>query len=167
MSFFGGGEALLQPFTTDLVGHASSVGLLVELLTHSYWEDQTRIQKLALATPWLVTVSLDAASETHTKIHGREKFYEKTTRTIETLPQMRKEMDLNFDIRLKTVTMVLQMQANGDVTICEGLKAVGNIKEAPIRQIWETRPPVREQGCCRTWRCSPAEKEAHALPVLS
>jgi MoaA/NifB/PqqE/SkfB family radical SAM enzyme len=273
---FSGGEALLQPFTTDLVAHASSLGLMVEVLTHGYWHDQTRIQKLALAKPWRVTVSLDAASDTHSKIRGRENFFQKTAGTIDTLRRMRNEMNLNFDIRLKTVIMahnldevagvahyasdggmdvfyqpieqnyntvedarwfehgenwpkdtnkavavveelirlkrsgfpiangypqleamvpyfrnpdawrvstqahsaheqnwqcsaltMLQLQSNGDVTICEGLKPVGNVKEAPIRQIWENRPRVWEQGCCRTWRCSPAEKQVRSLPILS
>src|SRR5438552_14357975 len=54
-----GGEALLRPFTTELVAYASSSGLFLEILTHGYWDDQARIERLALAKPWRITISLD------------------------------------------------------------------------------------------------------------
>ena len=47
--FFSGGEALLRPHTIELAAHAAAVGLYAEVLTHGYWDDQTRIEKLALA----------------------------------------------------------------------------------------------------------------------
>jgi MoaA/NifB/PqqE/SkfB family radical SAM enzyme len=43
---------------------------------------------------------------------------------------------------------MLQIQANGDVTTCSAMAPVGNIKEKPIRQIWETRARWWESGCC-------------------
>ena len=39
-----GGEALLRPYTVDLMEYGSRLGLLMELLTHGYWKDQTRIE---------------------------------------------------------------------------------------------------------------------------
>jgi MoaA/NifB/PqqE/SkfB family radical SAM enzyme len=102
---FTGGEALLKPFTTELVAYSSSIGLLPELLTHGYWDDQSRIEKLALARPWRVTISLDGIGETHTKIRGRDGFFEKTTTTIRTLQRIRTEQRIDFAIRLKTVVM--------------------------------------------------------------
>jgi hypothetical protein len=53
----------------------------------------------------------------------------------------------------------LQIQANGDVTVCYGLKPVGNIKSGRIRAIWETRPDVWNGGCCLERRLSEAERE--------
>lgn len=264
---FSGGEALLRPFTTDLVAYGSSIGLFVELLTHGYWDDQQKIEQLARARPWRVTVSLDGMGETHTRIRGREGFFEKTSRTIETLKRMRQQHDLEFSIRLKTVIMAqnledlaelarfatqdgmdvlyqpivqtyntpddpqwyqqaetwprdteravqavyslidlkrqglsiantqsdlesmvayfrdpdawrlatqahaadqprfcaalttLQFQANGDVTVCAAMPAVGNIKHQPIREIWEKRPRWWKEGCCISRRASPAEKK--------
>jgi MoaA/NifB/PqqE/SkfB family radical SAM enzyme len=103
--FFSGGEALLRPYTTDLAAHASAAGLYAEVLTHGYWDDQTRIEKLALANPGRVTVSLDGIGETHTIIRGRENFFEKTTRSLDTLKRIRAEKGLRFAIRLKTVVM--------------------------------------------------------------
>ena len=103
--FFSGGEALLRPYTTDLLAHASSVGLYAEILTHGYWDDQSRIEKVALANPGRVTVSLDGIGEAHTLIRGREKFFEKTVRTLETLRRVRAEKGFRFAIRLKTVVM--------------------------------------------------------------
>jgi len=103
--FFSGGEALLRPYTTDLAAHASAVGLFAEVLTHGYWDDQSRIEKLALANPGRITVSLDGIGETHTIVRGRENFFEKTTRTLDTLKRVRAEKGLGFVIRLKTVIM--------------------------------------------------------------
>ena len=103
--FFSGGEALLRPYTTDLAAHASAVGLYAEVLTHGYWDDQARIEKLALANPGRVTVSLDGIGETHTLIRGRENFFEKTTRSLDTLKRIRAEKGFRFAIRLKTVVM--------------------------------------------------------------
>jgi len=272
---FSGGEALLIPFAPQLVSHASEIGLFVEHLTHGYWLDQSRIEQLALANPWRVTISLDGIGETHSRIRGREHFFEKTCQSIETLKRLRKEKGLGYTIRLKTVIMsfnlddvceiarfahregaevfyqpieqnyntqedprwferspnwprdtervidivqalirmktqrlpiansyaqlkamipyfqnpdsmrlavqshtahehkricnattMLQLQSSGDVTVCTGLKPIGNIKSASVREIWENRPHFWESGCCLEWRCSTAEKETLALPVL-
>jgi MoaA/NifB/PqqE/SkfB family radical SAM enzyme len=277
---FSGGEALLRPFTTDLVAYASSIGLCLEILTHGYWEDQSKIENLALAKPWKVTISLDGIGETHSKIRGRDKFWDRTSRSIETLKRMRSERGLNYTIRLKNVIMAqnldqvievarfgnhegmevffqpieqnyntpedqqwylqsenwpkdtaraianvrelirlkkqgyrvansfaqleamipyfedpdahrvavmthnahetrrscaaltnLQFQANGDVTVCTGAPRIGNVKETPIRRMWENRPKTWESGCCLEWRCSPSELQilspANSLTALS
>jgi molybdenum cofactor biosynthesis enzyme MoaA len=100
-----GGEALLRPFTIDLVRYGSELGLFVEVLTHGFWEDQGKIEQLALARPWRVTLSLDGFGATHDRIRGRAGFFDKTARTIETLSGMRRECGLPFAIQLKTVIM--------------------------------------------------------------
>ena len=69
--FFSGGEALLRPYTPEILRHAASVGLFAEILTHGYWDDQSRIEKAALANPSRITVSLDGIGEAHTTIRGR------------------------------------------------------------------------------------------------
>jgi len=263
---FSGGEALMKPFTVDLVSAASSLGLFLEILTHGYWEDQRKIERLAMAKPWKVTISLDGIGETHTTVRGRPKFWERTVRTIETLQRIRKQEKLDYIIRLKNVIMshnlndtvevakfgnqegmevfyqaieqnyntpddpqwylhsenwpkdpaqavasirqliqlkqqgyhiansveqleamipyfgdpdahrvsvmthsaherrrscaaltMLQLQANGDVTICTGAPVAGNIKTQPIREIWENRPHLWESGCCLERRCTTSE----------
>jgi len=58
-----------------------------------------------MARPWRVTISLDGIGEVHNQIRGREKFFEKTSASIETLKRVRKENGLDFEIRLKTVIM--------------------------------------------------------------
>jgi len=103
--FFSGGEALLRPYTVDLAAHASGIGLYAEVLTHGYWDDQAIVEKLALANPGRVTVSLDGIGKVHTIIRGRENFFEKTTRSLDTLKRIREENGLGFAIRLKTVVM--------------------------------------------------------------
>jgi MoaA/NifB/PqqE/SkfB family radical SAM enzyme len=272
---FSGGEALMKAFTPDLVAHASSLGLFLEILTHGYWEDQGKIERLALANPWRVTISLDAIGELHTVLRGRPKFWERTSNSLNTLTRVRQEKGLRYTIRLKTVVMAqnlhevanvsryasehgmesfyqpieqnyntpedqrwfetsenwprdtekaiatvrqlidmkaqglpiansveqleamipyfrnpasmriavqshsaherralcaaattLQLQANGDVTICYGQKPIGNIKETPVRPLWENRPQWWNSGCCLERRCSVEEKEHLSLPVL-
>ncbi len=100
-----GGEALLNPDTIDLVSYGSSLGLFVELLSHGFWEDQSKIERLALARPGRITISFDGIGETHNLIRGRDNFSERTERTIQTLTRMRREHSLKLDIRLKTVIM--------------------------------------------------------------
>lgn len=103
--YFSGGEALLVPYAIDLVAFASKVGLFVELLTHGYWDDQARIERLALANPGRITISLDGIGEIHTKIRGREGFFEATANSIRTLQRVRQQHRLGFVIRLKHVIM--------------------------------------------------------------
>lgn len=102
---FTGGEALLKPFAADLVAHASSLGLFVEILTHGYWDDQSKIEKLTLARPWKITISVDGIGDLHTRIRGRENFWEKTSNTIRTVKRVRSDQKLATIIRLKTVIM--------------------------------------------------------------
>jgi len=270
---FSGGEALLKPYATDLVAFASELGLFVEILTHGYWKDQKKIELLAAAHPSRVTVSLDGFGSTHSKVRGREDFFEVTRTTIETLLRIRKIQNLNFEIRLKTVVMshnlddlaqiaefatrdgmhvfyqpieqnyntpedprwfektdnwprdpdravsavesliqlkrrglhidnsfpqlramipyfqnpeslrvltqahmahekipscaaltTLQVQANGDVSVCTATPPVGNVLQDSIREIWEQRPRLWESGCCRMTRCMDEEREA-AMPI--
>ena len=103
--FFSGGEALLRPYVAELLSHAASIGLFAEVLTHGYWDNQSRIEEVARANPSRVTVSLDGIGETHTKIRGKENFFEKTTRSLETLKRMRAENGFSYVIRLKCVVM--------------------------------------------------------------
>lgn len=252
-----GGEALLKRYCLDLVEYGSSVGLFIELLTHGYWDDQSKIERLALVKPGRVTFSLDGIGETHALIRGRDNFFAKTERSIQTLRRMRTDHKLDFVIRLKTVVMeqniqelcliaqyakanqcevfyqpieqnyntaedpnwfqasptwprdaesavakigeliqlkkkglpiansvnqlsamidyfrhparlriatqshqaherkalcsaltMLQIQANGDITLCSSMAPVGNIKEGSIQSFWESRPRWWEEGCC-------------------
>jgi len=110
-----GGEALLKPFTLDLVEHGVRLGLFVELLTNGFWKDQAKIERLALANPWRVTLSLDGLGETHDRVRGREGFFDYTSETIRTLVRLRREKRLGYSIRLKTVVMSHNLDALEDV----------------------------------------------------
>lgn len=103
--YFTGGEALIRPYTPELLAYTSDIGLWAEILTHGYWEDQAKIEKLALANPGRITVSLDGIGEAHTIVRGRVKFWERTSRSLETLRRVRAEKGSRFVIRLKTVIM--------------------------------------------------------------
>src|SRR5260370_16290362 len=103
--YFSGGEALLRSWSTDLVAHGAKIGLVIELLIHGYWEDQTRIEALANANPWRITMSLDGVGEAQTVVRGKTGFFEKTMKSFETVKRIRKERGFQTNIRLKTVIM--------------------------------------------------------------
>ena len=269
-----GGEALLNPHTIELIAHGHAVGLWIELLSHGYWKDQSKIEELVSARPARVTISLDSVGETHNLIRGRERFLDRTTQTIQTLIRLRSERQLKFEILLKTVIMrknlnevcevaefadqnglevfyqpieqnynttedpdwfrhndtwpddaeaaatvvqelcelkragfpiansfaqlevmipyfrdpaasriavqshtahepglrcsaatMLQVQANGDVTICTAKPPVGNIRSESIRQIWGARPKWWQSGCCLEQRLTSASEPDKGNPA--
>ena len=102
---FSGGEALLNRSTIELVQYASSMKLFVELLTHGFWEDQKKIEMLAAARPGRVTISLDGIGSVHDSVRGRQGFFDRTEKTLQTLLRMRKTLAPPLTIRLKTVIM--------------------------------------------------------------
>ncbi len=61
----------------------------------------------------------------------------------------------------------MQMQANGDLTVCVGKPVVGNVKATPVRELWENRPHLWSDGCCFLTRCTDSEKETRPLVVLT
>jgi MoaA/NifB/PqqE/SkfB family radical SAM enzyme len=63
--------------------------------------------------------------------------------------------------------VTLQIGAGGDVIACYGMPAIGNIKETPIRELWEQRPRWWDGGCCMERRCSEAEKQKIELIGIS
>ena len=159
--YFTGGEALLRPYMVDVLAHAASIGLYAEILTHGYWDDQTRIEKLALANPSRVTVSLDGIGDAHTKIRGREKFFEKTSRTLDTLKRMRAEKGLRYVIRLKTVVMEHNLHDVHNVAHF----AADNGYEVfyqPVEQNYNTPEDPRWYEHSENWPVDP-ERAVHAV----
>jgi MoaA/NifB/PqqE/SkfB family radical SAM enzyme len=135
---FSGGEALMQPFTVNLVQHAVDVGLVVEVLSNGYWHNQTRIERLAASNPWRITVSLDGIGATHSLIRGREDFFERTENSLKTLDRMRRENGLKFKIRLKTVVMRQNLEAVHEVAHYANERAGYEVFYQPIEQNYNT-----------------------------
>jgi len=52
-----------------------------------------------------------------------------------------------------TALNFMQVQSNGDVTVCCSKPPVGNICQDSIRNIWEHRPQWWADGCCRQQQC--------------
>jgi len=137
-----GGEALLRVSTLDVLAHGARIGLLMELLTHGYWHDQSRVEAAARANPWRITISLDGLGATHDRVRGREHFFERTSRTIDTLLRVRREEGLRFTIRLKTVVMSYNMhelEALARFATRDGM----DIFFQPIEQNYNTPEDVR------------------------
>jgi MoaA/NifB/PqqE/SkfB family radical SAM enzyme len=110
-----GGEALLVPFAAELAAYGSSIGLMIEHLTHGYWLDQSRMEMLAHARPWRVTVSFDGLGSTHDRIRGRAYFFDAVATSINTLQRVRQTTGQPRHLRLKTVIMEHNLDAVTDV----------------------------------------------------
>jgi MoaA/NifB/PqqE/SkfB family radical SAM enzyme len=145
-----GGEALLKPFTIELIAHASALGLRVEILTHGYWDDQSKIEKLVLARPWKVTISVDGVGELHTLIRRREKFWERTSTTIETVKRVRKENNAQTILRLKNV--IMSHNLNGICEVARFAKQPGmEVFFQPIEQNYNTPEDARWWEHSENW----------------
>jgi MoaA/NifB/PqqE/SkfB family radical SAM enzyme len=105
----------LKTFTPDLVAHGSSLGLHIELLTNGYQNDPELLERIALARPWRVTVSLDGIGDTHSIIRGRNDFWMRTSNTLETLVHLRQKRGLGYSILLKCVFMRQNMEQVAEV----------------------------------------------------
>ncbi len=147
---FSGGEALLKPYTIDLVRHAHKVGLYLEVLTHGYWNDQSRIEELALARPWRVTLSFDGIGETHSRVRGREKFWERTSASIETFKRVRAEHGLEYTIRLKNV--IMSHNLHDTINVAHWANQPGmEVFYQPIEQNYNTPEDVRWWEHSENW----------------
>ncbi len=135
---FSGGEALMRPFTIDLVRHAVATGLLVEVLSNGYWNNQERIEQLAATNPWRITVSLDGIGATHSLIRGRSDFFEKTEKSLLTLERLRREHRLGFTIRLKTVVMRQNLDEVCEVARYAAAKPGFDVFYQPIEQNYDS-----------------------------
>ncbi|MDX2192068.1 MAG: radical SAM protein [Gemmatimonadales bacterium] len=102
---FTGGEALLWKDAPRVVAHAARLGLVVEHLTHGYWKDQSRIEALARARPWRITISCDGVEDGHDRVRGREHFFDAMIGSLATLRRLRRDERLPYAIRLKTTIM--------------------------------------------------------------
>jgi len=158
---FTGGEALLMPFAAEVVSHASSLGLLVEHLTHGFWLDQTRIEKMAMGRPWRVTISCDGIGATHDKIRGKEHFFEAVETTIETLLRLRRQHKLGYTIRLKTVIMEHNLHDVAEIARYARTRGL-EVFYQPIEQNYNTPEDPRWFEHSDTW---PKDRERAVAAV--
>lgn len=151
---FSGGEALLKPYAIDLAEHASSLGLWLEVLTHGYWFDQTKIEALANARPRMVTISVDGIGDLHNKIRGRDKFWDRTSASIDTLKRLRAQLGTGMRIRLKTVIMDHNLEG-----LCEiarwGTRDGMDVFYQPIEQNYNTPEDPRWWEHSANWPREP------------
>lgn len=154
-----GGEALLNRDTIALLSFGSSLGLFMELLTHGFWENQAKIESLALVGTSRVTISFDGIGETHDRVRGRIGFATKTERTIQTLKRVRKQHRLDLVIRLKTVIMRQNLDDVCDVARFakqEGLE----VFYQPIEQNYNTDEDPHWFAHSETWPLDTAKAVA-------
>jgi MoaA/NifB/PqqE/SkfB family radical SAM enzyme len=147
---FTGGEALLNPDTPGLVGRAVSLGLSVELLSNGYWSDLSRLESAARQNPACITVSLDAAGETHSAIRGRDDFWKLTEGALDMLVRLRRENRLNYVIRLKTVIMEQNVRQAPEVAGFARDRGL-EVFYQPIEQNYNTPENPRWYESAPTW----------------
>jgi MoaA/NifB/PqqE/SkfB family radical SAM enzyme len=134
----------------ELVEYAATLGLFVELLSHGFWEDQSKFERLASARLGRFTFSFDGVGNTHSLIRGRDNFFEKTERSIQTLIRLRKEQNLNFVIRLKTV--VMNQNLDDVCNVADFAKERGvEVFYQPIEQNYNTMEDPRWYQTSPTW----------------
>ena len=114
----------------------------MEMLTHGYWRDQTRIEEAARARPWRLTMSMDGVGQAHSVVRGRDDFWEKSSHAVATLIRLRKEERLGYAIRLKTVIM---QQNLDDVCNVARFAAENGVEVLyqPIEQNYDTPEDVQ------------------------
>jgi MoaA/NifB/PqqE/SkfB family radical SAM enzyme len=145
-----GGEALLQPFTPDLLAHGVSLGLFMELLTHGYWTDRSRLEKAAIADPWRITMSLDGIGETHSIVRGRANFWDVCEGSLQMLARIRSERNLSYIIRLKTVLMDHNVRSAAEVAHFARDNGM-EVFYQPIEQNYNTDEDERWFETAPTW----------------
>jgi MoaA/NifB/PqqE/SkfB family radical SAM enzyme len=110
-----GGEALLCPDAPEIAAYASELGFFVEFLTNGYWKEQKPLERLARARPSRITLSVDGIGATHDAIRGRDDFWQTTSSSIRKLQNLRKELKLDYSIRLKNVIMAQNLDRADEV----------------------------------------------------
>lgn len=145
-----GGEALLRAYTPELTAYGKSLGLFMEVLTHGYWMEQSRIEQLALANPGRITISCDGIGATHSLVRGRETFWHYTHATLQNLARLRTEKHLTYTLLLKTVIMDQNLDDAANVARF----AAANHMEVfyqPIEQNYNTAEDQRWFETAPTW----------------
>jgi MoaA/NifB/PqqE/SkfB family radical SAM enzyme len=132
-----GGEALLRRDAPEILRHGSNIGLMMELLSHGYWPDAKRMEQVALARPWRVTLSVDGIGESHNTVRGRPDFWSKTSASLDTLLRMRREQSLDYTVLLKTVVMRQNLESVTDIARFAADKGV-RVFYQPIEQNYNT-----------------------------
>jgi MoaA/NifB/PqqE/SkfB family radical SAM enzyme len=161
-----GGEALLVPHTLDVVRHGVRIGLLVEVLTHGYWHDQTRIEGLARANPWRITMSVDGLGEVHSTIRGRPGFAERTFGSLETLLRLRRDEGLAYSILLKTVVMRQNLGELAPIARFAAEKGV-EVLYQPIEQNYNTAEDPRWFETSENWPDDPQRAVAAVQELVA
>lgn len=134
---FTGGEALMKPYTIELLDYSVKLGLSCELLTNGFWEDQEKIKRVAMTNPARITVSFDGFGKTHDKIRGRDDFYSRTSSTVRTLIETRRQHKLAFSILLKTVIMEHNLDDLSAIAKFASANEIG-VRYQPIEQNYST-----------------------------
>ena len=132
---------------------ASALGLLMEVLTHGYWNDQTRIEELARANPWRITISIDGTRRGSLEDPWPKGLRRRTFGSDrDPAPPDREREGLSYSILLKTVVMRAQPRRARPIARFAASRGV-EVFYQPIEQNYNTpRGPALVRRTARTGR---------------
>jgi MoaA/NifB/PqqE/SkfB family radical SAM enzyme len=156
-----GGEALLKPFTPELLAYGVSRGLFMELLTNGYRNDPELLQRVAMADPGRITLSVDGIGAAHDVVRGRTDFWAHTAAAVDTLCRLRREKRLGYAIMLKTVIMRQNLDQVAEVARFARRAGV-EVLYQPVEQNYGTKEDARWFEHAPTW---PVDSEAAVRTV--
>lgn len=132
---FTGGESFLRRDTLEIVKHATSLGLVCEVLTNGLLTERHHCEGLVKANVDQVTISLDGVTpETHFAVRRVPGMHEKILRTINDLSEFRLRYRAKLKILLKMV--IMRPNLHEVVAMADWVKAKGqaSLQYQPIEQ---------------------------------
>jgi MoaA/NifB/PqqE/SkfB family radical SAM enzyme len=132
---FTGGEVFLRRDTLDIVKHATSLGLVCEVLTNGLLTERHHCEELVKAKVDQVTISLDGVTpETHFAVRRVPGMHEKILRTIDDLDEFRRRHKTGLNILLKMV--IMKPNLHEAVAMADWVNARGHatVRYQPIEQ---------------------------------
>ena len=130
-----GGEVFLRRDTIEIIEHASSLGIVCEVLTNGLLTERRHCEALVRAKVDQVTISLDGVTpQTHFAVRQVPGMYEKIVRTINDLHEFRCRYRTSLKILLKMV--IMRPNLHEAVAMADWVKERGqaDVQYQPIEQ---------------------------------
>lgn len=108
-----------------------------------------RAQNMNGPSPELMHEILEKVFDNYEKYNGKVEFSSNTTLPPALVPFASREKGIHLKFACCSFPYILGIEANGDVAPCDGFfpykeMIVGNVKEKPLKEIWEDSPVMNE-----------------------
>jgi MoaA/NifB/PqqE/SkfB family radical SAM enzyme len=132
-----GGEAFLRRDAMAIIEHATSLGMVCEVLTNGLLTERQHCEALVKAKVAQVTISLDGVTpDTHFAVRRVPGMYEKIVRTVNDLDEFRRQYKASLKILLKMV--IMRPNLHEVVAMADWVREQGqaDLRYQPIEQIY-------------------------------